>query len=544
MARKFFDSDLIKTNLKSGLTVSLVSMPLSIPLAVASGVSPTTGLITAIWAALIASLFGGSNYNIVGVTGALSGVIASYALINGPAAVATLAIVSGILIFLAYLIKLEKYLFFVPSSVIHGFTLGIALILILNQFNFALGLQNLPKHEKFIENVFESFSHIADFSGITFLIFSAFFVALIILRIILPNVPGALVMSPIGIFLGYLTNNKLVSISIETLGDKFGEIKPVLFDIKSIIITKTLFTTAVVVAIIAILETLLSAKIADAATKTKFNVRREMFGLSLANIVSGLFGGIPATAALARTSFNIKSGATDKISATFCSLFMAAGAFLFLSYFRYIPMAVIAAILVNVAVGMIGREHFERLYLHDKTNFIISLLVAFLTIYEDPILGILSGTVIALLALSNQIATSFYETKIHENILQDNIQEDSTGSVKLAGKKKNILEYTIKGELVYLNAQGHILRFESDFSEYSGVILILSDIFYIDLDGIDAIDEIIEIIEKKKQKVAVVSNNLYIKNMLQASRKFEKLESKKLVFNTTGDAVKYLEKDI
>ena len=120
----------IKFNWKSGITVALVSIPLSVSLAVASQSSPVEGIITAIWAGLVASLFGGSNYNIVGPTGALSGLLAAYALMHGSSSLAMLAIMCGVFILLAYVFKLERYLFFIPASTVHGFTLGVAFIIL------------------------------------------------------------------------------------------------------------------------------------------------------------------------------------------------------------------------------------------------------------------------------------------------------------------------------------------------------------------------------------------------------------------------------
>ncbi|MDP3889579.1 MAG: SulP family inorganic anion transporter [bacterium] len=533
MIRSIISFPLIKANWKSGLTVALISIPLSISLAVASGVSPISGIITGIWASLIASLFGGSNYNILGPTGALSGIIASYVVVNGFESVSFLAIIAGFFILLAYTLKLEKYLIFIPSSVIHGFTLGVALIISLNQLNFALGLQNLTKYERFIENSIESFKHMGETSFSTFAIFIIFFAGLLVLRAVTSVIPGAIILSPIGILIGYAATQGILPFTIETLGSTFGTIKPQLIQLPSLIFTKPLIMTALVIALIAILETMLSARIADAMTKTKHKPRKEMLGLGLANIVSGLVGGIPATAALARTALNIKTGATHKTSATLRSIFIALGSFLFLSYFQFIPMAVIAAILVYVAVNMIEREHFERLFHHDKTNFTISMLVAAVTVLEDPIIGILFGTVISLLIVIKKISFSHYELITHENGIAKNEKLKTTTPLK------DVLIYSFKGKLVYLNSQGHLTRFQSDFREYSRIILLLSDVYFIDLDGVDAIDEIIELVQNRGQKIAVANPSMYIKNML-VGEQFKSLEKQGLVFKSLKEALDFL----
>lgn len=520
----------LKANWKSGLTVSLISIPLSISLAVASGVSPVAGIITAIWAGFIGAACGGSNYNIIGPTGALSGIIASYALVHGPESVPTLAIITGIFIVGAYLFRLERYLIFIPSSVIHGFTLGVAFIISLNQLNFALGLQNAPKHEKFIENVMWSFKHIGQSSWPACFVFVLFFLGLFLLRRTIPHIPGAIIVSPLGIAIGYAVTTGIVPFHLETLGTKFGDIKPYLIQIPSFIVDNALITPALVVAFVAIIETMLSAKIADAMTKTKHDPRKEILGLGFANIVSGLAGGIPATAALARTALNIKTAATSKLSALLNSIFIVLGSFLFLSYFSFMPMAVIAAILVYVAINMIEREHFDRLFHHDKGNFIIAMLVAAITVYIDPIIGILAGAVMALLLLINKLAQSFYEIVVHEGkaVHKENVAD---------AQKKNILIYTFKGKLVYLNSQAHIMRFQTDFIHYEKIILVLHEVYFIDLDGVDALEEIIELIQNRNQMIMIVHPSKQIKNMLYSSKKFKELENKGLVFDSLSSAL-------
>lgn len=477
-------------NWKAGLAVSLISLPLSISLAVASGVSPIAGIITAIWAGFTGAILAGSNYNIIGPTGALSGIIASFALTQGPSNVPSLAVIAGALILLGYFCHLERFLIFIPSSVIHGFTLGVACIIGLNQINAALGLGNVPQHERFMQNVVESLRHVGQGSLWVFFVFIVFFIVLMLLSKVLPRIPGAIMVTPFALMLGYASEKAQMPFFLETLGMRFGDIKPVLTQWPSLSLSSSFIIPAFVVAFVAIIETMLSAKIADTVTKTKHDPRREILGLGFANIASGLAGGIPATAALARTSLNIRAGATSNISALLNSIFMVAGSFIFFPYFRFMPMAVIAAILVFVAVRMVEREHFIRLLYHDKPHFLIALIVASLTVYFDPIIGIVLGAALALLFLVNSLAKSYYELIVHESKAahRENL---------IDAEKRNLLIYAFKGKLVYLNSKAHLMRFQSDFSSYAGIILVLHDVYFIDLDGVDTLDEIIELIQKE-----------------------------------------------
>lgn len=534
--------NLIKSNWQAGITVSLVSIPLSISLAVASHTSPIVGIITAIWAGLFASIFGGSNFNIVGPTGALSGMLAAYAIIHGADSLSSLAIIAGIFILVAFALKLEKYLIFVPSSVIHGFTLGVAFIIAFGQMNFALGLKGLTTHSKFIENLFESFTHVNQTSLITFAVFIIFLAGLFIIRKIITKVPSSVILAPIGILLGYLTTTKIIPLTLETLESKFGEIPLTLIIPHHFVINMSLVAGAATVAIIAILETMLSAKIADGMTHTKHNSRKEMFGLGVANIVSGFAGGIPATAALARTSLNIKTGATDKISATISSFSIVIISIFLLSFFKYIPMAVIAAILTYVAINMVETEHFLRYFHHDRVGFYVALFVAAITIYEDPIVGMLFGTAISLLFFVEKLSHGQFDIVL--NKLDEGIVGTISGEELSENEKKaDILLYSIRGKLAYINSRAHVSRFETRLKKYKYIILRLREVYFMDLDGVEAINEIIDIAHAKDQIIAITSANAEVTSLLkQLSPEYKELKEQGLVFKKSEEALQYLRK--
>lgn len=526
----------LKANWKSGLTVSLVSIPLSVSLAVASQSTPTAGIITAIWAGLLASIFGGSKFNVVGPTGALSGILAAYALGFGADTLPMLAIVSGMFILLAYFLRLERFLVFVPASTIHGFTLGVAFIIAANQLNFALGLRGLVAHERFIDNVIESLSHVGLTSLSTVLCFAIGLAFLLVIAKKVPKVPGAILLAPIGILLGYLSSNGMIGISLQTLGMKYPDISAKLFEAPHIFFSHTLIVPAVTIAIVAILETMISAKIADGMTKTKHDKRKEMLGLSIANIGSGMMGGIPATAALARTSLNIKTGATDNISATLSSVSIVIISFILLTSFRYIPLAIIASILVFVAIRMIESEHFIRMFHFDRKSFVITLLVAAVTIYEDPIIGIAFGTAVSLLIFVEKLSRGQFDLiinnedkKIIGRVSGENLED-------IVGDGHTIV-YSIKGQLAYMNSAAHIARFEQKLNGYNTIILRLRELYFIDLDGVDAFNEILDLIHAQGKQVIVTGVNPLIETMLKESKAFCELEKNNLVFKRTSDAL-------
>ena len=254
----------------------------------------------------------------------------------------------------------------------HGFTLGVALIIGLNQLNFVLGLKGLPAHKHLLQNVTESFKHIGQFDAGTIILFLVALAVIFCFSKLIPKIPGPIIVAPIGMFLGYLSESGFINTHFQTLHTRFGEIGSKIYQMPNFSIQFTdinLLKTAFAVAVIAILETLISAKIADNTTNTKSNQRKEMLGLGLANIASGIFGGIPATAALARTTLNIKSGANHKTSAAMSCILVGVISVVFLPYFKYLPLAVVASILVYVAIQMVSTEHFVHIYKHDKKSF-------------------------------------------------------------------------------------------------------------------------------------------------------------------------------
>lgn len=534
---KRISSQTIKFNWKSGVTVALVSLPLSISLAIASQTTPIAGIITAIWAGLIASFFGGSNYNIVGPTGALSGVLATYAIAHGAQALPLLAVFSGIFILIAYLLRLEKFLNFVPGSTIQGFTLGVATIIGFNQLNFALGLSGLEKHEKFVDNIVESFAHVSQMSGVTFVIFIIFLVGLFLFLKFLPRIPGAILLTPLGILLGYASQAGWLPFKLQTLGTLFGDIKPLLFISPSFVFDRSIFSSALTIAVIAILETMISAKIADGMTKTRHNARKEIFGLGVANIFSGLMGGIPATAALARTSVNINNGATDRVSALISSISIGIISFALLSFFKFIPMAVIASILVFAAIRMVETHKLRHMATHDKKGIGLAALVFAVTVYEDPLIGILLGTLISLVIFADRLSRGQFEMVMNDTA-KGVIGRVSDEKLAKLIPDHNTLVYSIKGILTYLNGQAHISRLLHTKGSQRHIVLRLRELYFIDSDGIQVLDEIIELIRDQKKDVILTGVSVGVgKRLLAESKEYAYLHGAGKVFEKTIDAL-------
>lgn len=522
----FYISRKIQQNWKSGITLSLVSLPLSISLAIASQAPPVMGIITAIWAGIVAGLLGGSNYNIIGPTGALSGILAAFALVHGAECLPSLAIVAGIGILLAGLLRFDHYLVFVPRSTIEGFTLGVAALIALSQLNFALGLFRLPKHKEFIENIIESWRNIGNISLLNVNFFLIFLITLFLLARFAPRLPNVIFLTIIGILFGYAGDVWDAPYHLMTLGRHFGEVKMHLMQLPTFYFDFSMLIPLATVIMVAILETMISAQIADGITHTRHKKQKELFGLGFANIFSGLLGGMPATAALARTALNIKSGATHKTSQFINGVCIAIISLFFLTYFNFMPLALIAAILVYIAIRMVSIHHFVDLYQHDKIDFGIAFLVAILTLVTDPIIGILVGSFLSLLLFMERLSQGFYELALGK---------DENGR---PSKSPTFSIYSIKGPLSYINSQAHIARFESEILHSDAIILRFRGVYFIDFDGVHAFDEIIDILKSRGTLVILSRVRSHIAMQLRAqSRYYSKLVEQGYVCDTTSEAV-------
>jgi SulP family sulfate permease len=529
----------LKDNWKSGVSVALVSVPLSFSLAIASGASPMTGIITAVWAGLIGGLIGGSKFNIIGPAGALAGILAGYAIMFGPAILPFLAIVAGLIILVVWLLGWDKYLIFVPSSVIHGFTLGVACTIAFGQLNAAFGLTGLPTHESAISNLFESFRHLGSINFGTFLSFAIGLALMFTLLKYRPLWPNSIIVAILGVLLGYAVMHQWIPIEIQTVGTKYPNLSRNLFlfpswanfssnasfaALSTVQKLSTILNFSTVIAFVVILETLISAKIADGMTKTKFNQRREVLGVGLANIASGIFGGLPASGVFARTALNVKTGAKSNYSQMINAVAVALLAVVFLSGLNYLPLSITASILVYAAIRMVGVHHFKKLYKFDKLAFGLSLVVAALTLIYDATTGILVGTLVALLVFARKLST----TQLGSQEDPDNFNPEDI--------RTNAIVYRFAGTMTYITSQTHLQRIQYIPSD-KPVVLNFRHLYYIDVDGFEALDEIVELLEQRHQKIVITGVRPEMLTFFNEHAWFRNLSSEGKICDTTDKAV-------
>lgn len=529
-------------NVQSGVTVALVSIPLSVSLAIASNATPVMGIVTAVWAGLMGAVFGGSRFNILGPAAALSGVIASYALTHGVEPLPWIAFCTGVVVLGAWLLGWDKYIAFIPGSVVHGFTLAVALIIGLNQTNFALGLSGLPQHKEFVLNVAESFAHAGAAHLPTVVVFLTGLAFLFAWSRFVPRVPGPIPLAVVGIVLGAVSAQGHGIDGLQTLYTKFGEFDTALARVPSLsfssFLDRDFASVTLTVALIAMLETLLSAKVADGMTRTKFDRSREMLGLGIANVVVGLVGGLPATGVFARTAINVKSGATHRMSQGMNAVAVGVICFFFLSQFRYLPLSVVASILVFSSTRMVQKEHFIRLFRHDKSGFGLSILVAALSVAFDPMMGILAGAAASLLFFVH--AMSKGQAEVTVNRKGSIVARMSVFSfLRARSDQGDVFVYRFAGPLTYVNAQAHVEALDRVVEPHS-VVLALRNVFFMDCDGVDALESILESLESRGKRVAFTGVGELLEPLLSHHAFYARKKKEGLVFASSSEAARSL----
>jgi len=542
----------LKTNWQAGLTVALISVPLSLALSIASGAGPMPGIVTGVWATLIASLFASSNYNIVGPAGALATVLFAATVAPqfgiGAAILPLIALGVGIAIFIVFALRADRFLYYVPASIIHGFSAGVAVLIASSQLFDGAGLA-LARTGHFIGDIELFGAHVGDANLYAVGTFAVFLTFILLWKRFVKKIPAVIPAALLGMTFGYVAT--LTHLPVTTLLDKFGAITGTLylgFDMSAV---STLLSSSVsilayikvviLVAAIAILETLITAKIGDKMTRTQCSSRKELFGLALANIGSGVMGGLPATGVFLRTGANIKAGATHRTSAGVSAIATALIAVVALPFFVYLPAAVIAAMLINTALGLIEAETFKEYWKRDKQSFGIAILVAVITILEDPGLAVLAGVMVALLAYVDRVSRghshliyNFEGGTMSDIVFSKGITVPDT-SVRLA-------LYSIAGAASYISAPQHSANLRKLVrSEHVRAIAVrLRDCYTLDLDAVEMLEEIVHDAQVVKKPFYITSVNDEVRAELMKFPVLARLLEQGTAFPKTGDLLRSL----
>lgn len=441
----------ILNDVVAGLIVAIIALPLSVALAIASGVTPQKGLITAIIAGFIISFLGGSRVQIGGPTGAFVVIVYGIIEMYGIQGLTIATIMAGIILVVFGLFKFGSVIKFIPYPITTGFTTGIAVVLLSTQIKDFLGLNvdNVPsefleKWECYIEN----------FSSISFTTLIVGIISLLIIILwpkINKTIPGSLIA-----LLVVTAGVTIFKIPVDTIGSRFGEISgsipaPKLYPIDLATI-KVLIKPALTIAILAGIESLLSAVVADGMIGKKHNSNMELVAQGVANIASGLFGGIPATGAIARTAANVKNGGRTPIAGMVHAVVIFFIMIVFMSYAKLIPMATLAAILTLVSYNMSEWRSFKALFKSTKSDISILLITFFLTVIFDLVIAIEIGMIFAMFLFIKKMSDSTQAVSVSP-YLKDALNDESESCDFKEGQyslfKDKLLVYEVNGPLFF-----------------------------------------------------------------------------------------------
>jgi len=398
-----YSSPVFFKDLTAGIIVGIVALPLAIAFAIASGVKPEQGLYTAIVAGFLISLLSGSRVQIGGPTGAFIVIIYGIVQKFGYDGLVIATIMAGVLLIIMGFAKLGAVIKYIPYPVTVGFTAGIALIIAMGQLRDLLGLHMEKVPAEFIEKIVAYSEHAGSITPIAAVIGIATIAIVFLWPRVTQRVPGSLV--AILVTTGMV---QLMDLPVETIGSRFGSVSGSLpsfrmpqFDWRT---ASSLVSPAITIALLAGIESLLSAVVADGMTGRKHRSNMELIAQGVANIASPLFGGIPATGAIARTATNIKNGGLTPIAGIIHAVVLLLIMLFFGKWAALIPMATLAGILVVVAYNMSEWHHFVKLLKSPKMDIAVLLVTFFLTVLVDLTVAIQAGVVLAALLFMKRMS--------------------------------------------------------------------------------------------------------------------------------------------
>jgi len=525
-----------KKDISSSIIVALVALPLAMSFAIAIGVKPEYGLYAAIFGGITASLFGGSEYNVTGPTGAFIAILSESILKFGYEKLIIAGLMAGIILLIGGILKFGKIIRFFPYPVIIGFTSGIAIIIFFGQLTNILGLDMIKKHEYFHENIIEIINNLSLINYNCLLITLITILIIILIPKIKSKIPSPLIAVIIATLITQLFN-----LDIPTILSTFGEIPHEIPKIKTFSISffeiKELLPLALTIAMLGAIESLLSCSILDNMTEKEHDSNKELIGQGLANILSSLFGGIPVTGAIARSSINVKSGAKTRLSAFFHSIFILLIIVLLAPIVSHIPLASLAGILVVVSFNMAGIKDVKDL-INSKDNYeiIVFITTFLLTIFIDLTISISVGILLSALLFIKHMS----QTKAVKSYLDCSCKERYFSDKNNGKTCPHIGIHTIEGPLFFGNAY-QILTSLINIEPSKALILRMKYVTTIDKTGLKTLIKIINIHKKEK--------NIYLSGMKkEIYTKLEKMNfflsfKKKNIFKHSKDAINQALKD-
>jgi SulP family sulfate permease len=522
----------------AGIIVGIVALPLAIAFGIASGVTPEKGIITAIVGGFLISAFGGSRVQIGGPTGAF--IIIVYGIIQnyGITGLTLATIMAGVILVIMGFARLGVLIKFIPYPVVVGFTSGIALLIFSTQIKDFLGLNIREVPSEFFEKWIAYYNAIDS----TNIYVAAIAVLSLIIIIYWPKItrriPGSLVAIIASTIIVIVFN-----LPVETIGSKFGEISSELPKFQLVEINldliRNLIAPATVIALLAAIESLLSAVVADGMIGGRHRSNMELIAQGIANIITPLFGGIPATGAIARTATNIKNGGRTPVAGIVHSVTLLLIMIFFGKYAKLIPLATLAAILIMVSYNMSEWKSFRSLLKSPKSDIVVLLTTFFLTVVFDLTIAIEIGMILAVLLFMKRMA----EVSNVSVITREIKDEDEKPDLNAIDKKQipdGVEVFEINGPFFFGAAKKFKDQMQSIEKPPQVRIIRMRNVPAIDATGLQTIKDFYY--DARKTNTHIILSGVHtqpLNAMTQAG--ILELVGEENIFNNIDDALKHAE---
>lgn len=526
-ALKNYSKETFMADLMAGIIVGIVALPLAIAFGIASGVSPEKGIITAIIAGFIISLLGGSKVQIGGPTGAfiviIYGIIQQY----GEAGLIVATLMAGILLILLGVFKLGAIIKFIPYPIIVGFTSGIAVTIFTTQiadiFGLNFGGEKVPGD--FIGKWMIYFRHFDTINWWNTIVSIASIIIIAITPRFSKKIPGSLIAIIVVTAVVYLLKTYAGIDTIDTIGDRFtikSELPDATMPALNWEAIKDLFPVAITIAVLGAIESLLSATVADGVTGDKHDSNTELIAQGTANLITPLFGGIPATGAIARTMTNINNGGKTPVAGIIHAVVLLLILLFLMPLAQYIPMACLAGVLVIVSYNMSEWRTFKALLKNPKSDVTVLLITFFLTIIFDLTIAIEVGLVIACILFMRRVMET---TEI--SVIKDEI--DPNDELDIAVREEHLIiptgveVYEINGPYFF----GIATKFEETMAQLGDRpkvrVIRMRKVPFIDSTGIHNLTSLCKMSQKEKITIVLSGVNEKVHNTLEKSDFYELL---------------------
>lgn len=526
-ALKNYSKETFMADLMAGIIVGIVALPLAIAFGIASGVSPEKGIITAIIAGFIISLLGGSKVQIGGPTGAfiviIYGIIQQY----GEAGLIVATLMAGILLILLGVFKLGAIIKFIPYPIIVGFTSGIAVTIFTTQiadiFGLNFGGEKVPGD--FIGKWMIYFRHFDTINWWNTIVSIASIIIIAITPRFSKKIPGSLIAIIVVTAVVYLLKTYADIDTIDTIGDRFtikSELPDATMPALNWEAIKDLFPVAITIAVLGAIESLLSATVADGVTGDKHDSNTELIAQGTANLITPLFGGIPATGAIARTMTNINNGGKTPVAGIIHAVVLLLILLFLMPLAQYIPMACLAGVLVIVSYNMSEWRTFKALLKNPKSDVTVLLITFFLTIIFDLTIAIEVGLVIACILFMRRVMET---TEI--SVIKDEI--DPNDELDIAVCEEHLIipagveVYEINGPYFF----GIATKFEETMAQLGDRpkvrVIRMRKVPFIDSTGIHNLTSLCKMSQKEKITIVLSGVNEKVHNTLEKSGFYELL---------------------